>query len=214
MILLNKIIIQIWGILLISVLLSSCYIVRKGGYLDKKIVLEHKIKAINKAGVKEKLLLKELQSLILDTIKTKKTDFLLFIHYIKKPNYLDSNFVDASINEMQDLLFNYGYFNAEINYKIKNNKIKKRKGKIINVCKIKYEIDFKDRKTINKVSNEIKDSLLKMIANKVIKLSLVKKGKPLNFNTINLALEKMVNEMKNRGYINFNKNAKVYYYEK
>ena len=114
------------------------------------------------------------------------------------PAILDTVHVSDAADDMEMYLRNKkGFYKAEVNHKIERN------GKLANV---QFIVDPKKRYTINKLQYISIDKKLKPIIDSLAQYQLIKAGDPIDALSFDLEQQRLVSELQNMGYANFNLN--------
>lgn len=111
------------------------------------------------------------------------------------PSITDTNLCNETKSNMEDLLFNVGYFNAKANYTIsyKNKK-----------ASVTYNIQTGNRFFLNDIKIIAEDSVIDSIVNQDHEASLLKSGNPLDYNEFQKERARISELLFNQGYIDFN----------
>lgn len=112
----------------------------------------------------------------------------------EEPVLADSSAIMASCHNMQQYLFNKGYFQSEINNEIH---YKKKKAKVV------YNITVDQCYTLNETKYQIEDSLIEKIILRGSSRSLLQKGIPFDVDILDDERERICESMNNHGYYYF-----------
>lgn len=116
----------------------------------------------------------------------------------ESPSLLDTSKVENTVTAMTKYLRNKkGFYQAEVDYEIKNNVGSQR-------SVVKYKVDTGPRYTINSVHHISKDSSITALLRLIAIKSLVRKGGPIEALTFDLEKQRIVTEIQKNGYADFN----------
>ena len=116
----------------------------------------------------------------------------------EEPAILDTNLVEETRSGMEKYLRNKkGFYNARVKDTISN------KGKL---AEVKYTVDPGDRYTINSLHYIATDTTLKELIDELSQSSILKPGDPIDALTFEFEMSRLVTELQNRGYADFNLN--------
>ena len=118
------------------------------------------------------------------------------------PVYADSVKYDKSVKQLQQQLFNFGYFNPEISYTETIN----RRGN----AKVNYYIKPKQPYIYNEINNETNDTVIQNIIFPDEKSSLISKGDILNSYTLDKERTRISSLLRDNGYFLFSKDLIEY----
>ena len=115
----------------------------------------------------------------------------------EEPVLLDTNMIAYSIAQVKLMMFNNGYFNAEV-----SNRIKYKGKRAIAI----YDVEDGEPYRIQKIEYDIADSVIrrKVFADTIHRL--VKVGDIFSVDKLTEEQERIANRMQNRGYFYFTKN--------
>ena len=115
----------------------------------------------------------------------------------EEPVLLDTNMIAYSIAQVKLMMFNNGYFNAEV-----SNRIKYKGKRAIAI----YDVEAGEPYRIQKIEYDIADSVIrrKVFADTIHRL--VKVGDIFSVDKLTEEQERIANRMQNRGYFYFTKN--------
>lgn len=112
------------------------------------------------------------------------------------PAILDSNDLKKSTDQLELYLFNNGYFNAEVTYKVK----RKRKKAFVT-----YAIDLKEPYKVNNVQYRVYDRDLYQLLIKDTAGTKFKEGQIFNTDRMSDERDRMAQYLRNHGYFFFNR---------
>lgn len=115
------------------------------------------------------------------------------------PVIFDSRLAGNSIKQIKSYLNNIGYFDSDVDYKIRYKKNKRQK------VKIDYNIKLSPPFRIRKHAYEIPDPEIKYYVLKNEDESLIDSNKNYNAYTLEEERDRITNMLKNQGYYNFSK---------
>lgn len=121
----------------------------------------------------------------------------------EEPVLLDSNLAATTAQNMTRYLKNNGFFNGEVNYKVKH-KEKKQKAQVTYIIKPGRPYRIK------KVTYDIQDTNLIKDARKAVQGTLLKSGENFRITDVDKERGRLSKAMKDLGYYNFNQNFITY----
>ena len=120
------------------------------------------------------------------------------------PVALDTTLIDKSIGQLHTYMVNNGFFNNRVTYSIDTINYKKRK------LKVEYSVLSNEIHRLNNISVQINDNALAKDIIESNKKSLLHKGDRYDVDEFEKDRERLVEEMKNKGFYNFSKDRIVF----
>lgn len=212
-------IINVIFILSTAVFISSCFPVRNIAQ-DEKLLLSNKFKfesgEFKNNEVDNYYVQRPNQKLLLMRLYLRSYNFGTrfqdsnFIHKIfadnigEPPVILDSTKLEKTNDNIEKYLFNNGYYNAEVRYKIIPKGLKKKAAKVI------YYIDAGEVYTINEVKIECKQRGIKTFVQADFYNSYLKKGDRYSLDNLKDERDRISLKLNNNAYYYFNKSMVTY----
>ncbi len=131
-----------------------------------------------------------------DRMKNKDSWFTKSLVKVSEaPSILDTNLCNETKSNMEDLLFNVGYFNAKASYTIQ---VKNKK------ATVSYFIQTGNRYFLNDIKIFAEDKTIDSLVNADLASSLLQPGNPLDYNVFQKERARISELLFNHGYIDFN----------
>lgn len=180
---------------------SSCVVVKKY-QPNKPFVIDNEIHIKDKLGSGEKKTLEQrLEAQIEDSVKPVFKNSWFIRHVLIKPPVFDSNYVKRSVENMNNLLHNNGYYRSAIHAEWKETDTTLRSEKPDQIrLKVDYHVNTGNLFRLDSVSYDFKDSALQRLVNENLGKSLLKKSDPFSKQKIDDELNRLIDLFRNNGY--------------
>lgn len=163
--------------------------------------IEGNVSSGEKSDLKAKL-----ESQIEDSVKPRFKSFMFVRNVLNKPTVFDSNYVKQSLQNMNNLLHNTGYYRSEVTADwthvdtvLRNNKPDQYQVKVV------YTANPGRVFKIDSISYIFKDSALQKLAIENINKSLLKRSEPFNRQKIDEELNRLIDIFRDNGYYKINR---------
>ncbi|MBX2925024.1 MAG: BamA/TamA family outer membrane protein [Chitinophagaceae bacterium] len=184
-------------------MMSSCTVVRKY-QSNKPFVFENEIRVEGEVSVGEKKDLKaKLEGQIEDSVKPALKNILFFFKSLSRPAVFDSNYIKQTLQNMNNLLHNTGYYRSNVtaNWSRAPKKNKPDQYRL----KVVYTADPGKAFKIDSISYSFKDTTLQQLALQSLNKSLLKKSEPFNRQKIDEELNRLIDIFRDNGYYKINR---------
>ncbi|MBX3253767.1 MAG: BamA/TamA family outer membrane protein [Chitinophagaceae bacterium] len=186
--------------------MSSCTVVRKyqGNkpfVFENEIRVEGQISAGEKSGLKAKL-----EGQIEDSVKPAFKNILFLFKSLNKPAVFDSNYVKQTLQNMNNLLHNTGYYRSNViaDWSHVDTVFKKNKPDQYQL-KVIYTVYPGKVFKVDSISYSFKDTTLQQLALQSLNKSLLKKSEPFNRQKIDEELNRLIDIFRDNGYYKINR---------
>lgn len=185
---------------------SSCTVVRK--YQPyKPFVFENEVNIEGPVSSGEKSDLKaRLEGQIEDSVRPRVRSVLFVRHVMTAPPVFDSGYVKQTLQNMNNLLHNTGYYRSNVvadwshvDTVFKNNKPDQYR------LTVEYTVQTGKPFKIDSISYVFKDSTLQRLAVENMDKTLLKKSEPFNRQKIDEELNRLIDLFKDNGYFKINR---------
>ena len=193
-------------IIIILGLASSCTVVKK--YQPyKPFVFGNEISINGKMSSAEKKDLEhKLETQIEDSVKPVFKSVLFVRHVLTHPAVFDSNYVKRSVENMNNLLHNNGYYRSEVYAEwnkvdtvIRNEKPDQYR------MKVQYHVNAGNMFRIDSITYHFTDTTLQRLVRENNDKSLLKKSDPFSKQKIDEELNRLIDLFRNNGYYRINR---------
>ncbi|HRN55364.1 MAG TPA: hypothetical protein PLL71_02865 [Agriterribacter sp.] len=193
-------------IVIVAGLASSCTVVKK--YQPyKPFVFENEISINgNISSAEKKNLESKLETQIEDSVKPVFKSVLFVRHVLTGPAVFDSNYVKRSVENMNNLLHNNGYYRGEVYAEWKEVDTVTRNEKPDQYrMKVHYRINAGNVFRIDSISYHFTDTTLQRLVRENNDRSLLKKSDPFSKQKIDEELNRLIDVFRNNGYYRINR---------
>ena len=197
---------HLYFIIIISVLASSCTVVKKYQpykpfVFGNEITINGKMSAAEKKDLQNKL-----GTQIEDSVKPVFKSVLFVRHVLTHPAVFDSNYVKRSVENMNNLLHNNGYYRSEVYAEwnkvdtvIRNEKPDQYR------MKVQYHVNAGNMFRIDSITYHFTDTTLQRLVRENNDKSLLKKSDPFSKQKIDEELNRLIDLFRNNGYYRINR---------
>ncbi|MEP7196853.1 MAG: BamA/TamA family outer membrane protein [Saprospiraceae bacterium] len=182
-------------------LLKKNRIILKGFGSDgnKNLALKSELLTLFKQRPNRKWLLLIKREKIYSFLEHRKNKKILFKKTLQKiaepPSILSQALIQDTKSNMYNYMFNKGYFDVEVNHKIKSSKTK---------AVVSYTISPKKRYIIDNFAYQCEDTVIQKILISNLKDAYIKKGKPLDNFEFQKEKSRITELLNNLGFAEFN----------
>lgn len=194
---------RFYFIVIILGLASSCTVVKKY-QPNKPFVFENEISVKGKISTSEKKELeKKLETQIEDSVKPVFKSVLFIRHVLTRPALFDSNYVKRSVENMNNLLYNNGYYRGKVEAEWKMVMSDKKPDQYR--MKVQYHVNPGRVFRMDSISYYFTDTTLQRLVSENRDKSLLKKSDPFSKQKIDEELNRLIDLFRNNGFYRINR---------